>query len=190
MKLLCLSFLLFLQSILLFILNFTEISAQPLLKSSTDFKIYQNKNHSFALMYPSDWTYIEFEDQFFDMDLKVVASFISPLHSSLDTFQEYFTIKTKMLDPTDTFSNHFKLYLEKLKKSITNINISKVEDISNKNKYLKYSFSPQSGLVINKDEYIFLNNDNNIFHLEFNSNNNDKTFESLINKIVSYFQII
>ena len=189
MNLLFLSLLL--QTILLFIFNFTEISAQTLLKNSTDFKVYQNKNHSFELMYPSDWTYIEFEDQFFDMDLKVVASFISPLHSSLDTFQEYFTIKTKMLDPTDTFSNHFKLYLEKLKKSIANINISKVEDIYDKNKYLKYSFSPQSGLVINKDEYIFLNNDNNnIFHLEFNSNNNDKTFESLINKIVSYFQII
>jgi hypothetical protein len=95
-----------------------------------------------------------------------------------------------MLDSTDTFSNHFKLYLEKLKKSIVNINISKVEDIYDKNKYLKYSFSPQSGLVINKDEYIFLNNDNNIFHLEFNSNNNDKTFDSIINKIVSYFRTI
>ena len=191
MKLLFLSLLLVLQSLLLFIFNFNEISAQPLLKSATDFKVYQNKNHSFELMYPSNWTYIEFEDQFLDMDLNVLTSFISPLYSSLDTFQEYFTIKTKMLDPTDTFSNHFKLYLEKLKKSIANINISKVEDIYDKNKYLKYSFSPQSGLVINKDEYIFLNNDNNnIFHLEFNSNNNDKTFESLINKIVSYFQII
>ncbi|HEU5172915.1 MAG TPA: hypothetical protein VFT83_05230 [Nitrososphaeraceae archaeon] len=190
MKLLFLSLLLVLQSLLLFIFNFNEISAQPLLKSATDFKVYQNKNHSFELMYPSNWTYIEFEDQFLDMDLNVLTSFISPLYSSLDTFQEYFTIKTKMLDPTDTFSNHFKLYLEKLKKSITNMNISKVEDISDKNKYLKYSFSPQPGLVINKDEYIFLNNDNNIFHLEFNSNNNDKTFESLINKIVSYFRMI
>lgn len=189
MNLLFLSLLL-LQSILLFIFNFTEISAQTLLKNSTDFKVYQNKNHSFELMYPSDWTYIEFEDQFFDMDLNVVTSFISPLYSPKDTFQEYFTIKTKMLDSTDTFSNHFKLYLEKLKKSIANINISKVEDIYDKNKYLKYSFSPQSGLVINKDEYIFLNNDNNIFHLEFNSNNNDKTFDSIINKIVSYFRTI
>ena len=190
MKLLfLLSLLLLLQSLLLFVFNFAEISAKPLLKSATDFKVYQNKNHSFELMYPLDWTYIEFKDQFFDMDLNVVASFISPLYSSLDTFQEYFTIKTKILDPKDTFSNHFKLYLEKLKKSIANITISKVEDISDKNKYITYSFSPQPGLVINKNESIFLNNDNKIFHLEFNSNNNDKTFESLINKIVSHFRV-
>lgn len=181
--------LLLLQSLLLFVFNFAEISAEPLLKSATDFKVYQNKNHSFELMYPLDWTFIEFKDQFFDIDLNVVASFISPLDSSLDTFQEYFTIKTKILDPKDTFSNHFKLYLEKLKKSIANITISKVEDISDKNKYITYSFSPQPGLVINKNEYIFLNNDNKIFHLEFNSNNNDKTFESLINKIVSHFRV-
>jgi hypothetical protein len=180
--------LLLLQSLLLFVFNFAEISAEPLLKSATDFKVYQNKNHSFELMYPLDWTYIEFKDQFFDIDLNVVASFISPLDSPLDTFQEYFTIKTKILDPKDTFSNHFKLYLEKLKKSIANITISK-EDISDKNKYIIYSFSPQPGLVINKNEYIFLNNDNKIFHLEFNSNNNDKTFESLINKIVSHFRV-
>jgi hypothetical protein len=181
--------LLLLQSLLLFVFNFAEISAEPLLKSATDFKVYQNKNHSFELMYPLDWTFIEFKDQFFDIDLNVVASFISPLDSSLDTFQEYFTIKTKILDPKDTFSNHFKLYLEKLKKSIANITISKLEDISDKNKYIIYSFSPQPGLVINKNEYIFLNNDNKIFHLEFNSNNNDKTFESLINKIVSHFRV-
>ena len=174
---------------MLFVFNFAEISAEPLLKSASDFKVYQNKNHSFELMYPLDWTFIEFKDQFFDIDLNVVASFISPLDSSLDTFQEYFTIKTKILDPKDTFSNHFKLYLEKLKKSIANITISKVEDISDKNKYITYSFSPQPGLVINKNESIFLNNDNKIFHLEFNSNNNDKTFESLINKIVSHFRV-
>lgn len=184
------SLLLLLQSLLLFIFNFAEISAEPLLKSATDFKVYQNKNHSFELMYPLGWTYIEFKDQFFDIDLKVVVSFISPLDSSLDTFQEYFTIKTKMLDPKETFSNHFKVYLDKLKKSIANISISKVEDISDKNKHLTYSFSPQPGLVINKNEYIFLNNDSKIFHIEFNSNNNDKTFESLINKIVSYFRVI
>lgn len=189
MKLLFLLSLLLLQSSLLFIFNFAEISAEQLLKSATDFKVYQNKNHSFELMYPLNWTYIEFQDQFFDIDLNVVASFISPLNSSLDTFQEYFTIKTKMLDPKDTFSNHFELYLEKLKNSIANMTISKVEYISDKNKYLTYSFSPQPGLVINKNESIFLNNDNKIFHLEFNSNNNDKTFESLINKIVSHFRV-
>ena len=132
--------LLLLQSLLLFVFNFAEISAEPLLKSASDFKVYQNKNHSFELMYPLDWTFIEFKDQFFDIDLNVVASFISPLDSSLDTFQEYFTIKTKIQDPKDTFSNHFKLYLEKLKKSIANITISKVEDISDKNKYITYSF--------------------------------------------------
>ena len=183
--------LLILQSILLFSFYITEISATPLLKSETNFNLYQNKNYSFELMYPSNWTYIEFKDSFFDMDLNVVASFISPLDSPLDTFQEYFTIKTKMLDPKDTISNHFKLYLENLNKSIANINILKIEDLSDKNKYLKYSFSPQSGLVINKDEYVFLNGKNNdIFHIQFNSNNNNKSFESLINKIVSYFRLI
>lgn len=181
-----------LQPILLFTFYITEISAaEPLLKSETDFNIYQNKKYSFELMYPSNWTYVEFNDPFFDMDLNVVSSFISPLDSSyLDTFQEYFTIKTKTLDPKDTFSNHFKLYLEKLKKSIANINISKVEDIYDKNKYLKYSFSPQSGLVINKDEYIFLKNSTNVFHIEFTSNGEDyKTFKPLINKIMSHFRI-
>ena len=183
--------LLILQSILLLSFYIPEISATPLLKSETDFNLYQNKNYSFELMYPSNWTYIEFKDSFFDMDLNVVASFISPLDSPLDTFQEYFTIKTKTLDPKDTISNHFKLYLENLNKSIANINILKIEDLSDKNKYLKYSFSPQSGLVINKDEYVFLNDKNNdIFHIQFNSNNNNKLFESLINKIVSYFRLI
>jgi hypothetical protein len=182
--------LLLLQSLLLFVFNFAEISAEPLLKSATDFKVYQNKNHSFELMYPLNWTYIEFQDQFFDIDLNVVASFISPLNSSLDAFQEYFTIKTKMLDPKDTFSSYFELYLEKIKNSIANITISKVEDISDTNKYLTYSFSPQPGLVINKNEYILLNTDNKIFHIEFNSNNNDNAFGSLINKIVSHFRVI
>ncbi len=188
-----LSILLILQSILLFSFFITEISAIPLLKSETDFNLYQNKNYSFEFMYPSNWTYIEFKDSFFDMDLNVVASFISPLDSSLDTFQEYFTIKTKKLDPNDTFLNHFKLYLENLNKSITNINITEIEDLSDKNKYLKYSFSPQPGLVINKDEYIFLNDKNSdIFHVQFNSNNNNnkKSFESLINKIVSDFRLL
>jgi hypothetical protein len=188
-----LSILLVLQSILLFSFYITEISATPLLKSVSGFNLYQNKNYSFEFMYPSNWTYIEFKDSFFDMDLNVVASFISPLDSSLDTFQEYFTIKTKTLDPNDTFSNHFKLYLENLNKSITNINITEIEDLSDKNKYLKYSFSPQPGLVINKDEYIFLNDKNSdIFHVQFNSNNNSnkKSFESLINKIVSDFRLL
>jgi hypothetical protein len=185
--------LLLLQSILLFTFYITEISAaEPLLKSETDFNAYQNKKYSFELMYPSNWTYVEFNDPFFDMDLNVVSSFISPLDSSyLDTFQEYFTIKTKTLDPKDTFSNHFKLYLEKLNKSIANINISKIEDISDKSKYLKYSFSPQPGLIIIKNEYIFLNNDDNsIFHIEFNSNNDNNSFKILIDKIVSYFRVI
>ena len=188
-----LSILLVLQSILLFSFYITEISATPLLKSVSGFNLYQNKNYSFEFMYPSNWTYIEFKDSFFDMDLNVVASFISPLDSSLDTFQEYFTIKTKTLDPNDTFSNHFKLYLENLNKSITNINITEIEDLSDKNKFLKYSFSPQPGLVINKDEYIFLNDKNSdIFHVQFNSNNNSnkKSFESLINKIVSDFRLL
>jgi len=184
--------LLILQSILLFSFYIIEISATSFLKSETDFTLYKNKNYSFELMYPSNWTYIEFKDTFFDMDLNVIASFISPLTSPLDTFQEYFTIKTKSLDPKDTFSNHFKLYLENLNKSITNINISKIEDLSDKNKYLKYSFSPQPGLVINKDDYVFLNDKNNdTFYVQFNSNNNNnKSFESLINKIVSYFRFI
>ena len=143
-------------------------------------------------MYPSDWTYVEFRDQFSDNDLSIIISFISPLESSLDTFQEYFTIKSKILDSEDTFSKHFNSYLEKLKKTITNINISNIEDISKINKYIQYSFSPpQSGLVINKDEYIFLKNPNNVFHIEFTSNSDDyKTFKPLINKIISYFRII
>ncbi len=58
---------------------------------------------------------------------------------------------------------------------------------------MQYSFSPQSGLVINKDEYIFLinNNNNNVFHIEFTSNGDDyKGFKLLIDKIISYFRII
>jgi hypothetical protein len=170
--------------------NFIEISAQQISKSTTDFNVYHNQNYSFELMYPSNWTYVEFANQFIDTDLNVVASFISPLDSFNDPFQEFFTIKTKKLEPNNSFSNNFNQYLEKLKKSITNINISKVDDISDQSKYLKYSFSPQPGLVINKTEYIFLNNDNEIFHLEFTSNNNDKTFDLIINKIVSYFRIV
>ncbi len=191
MRLLNLSlFLLLFQLILLFVFNFIEISAQQISKSTTDFNVYHNQNYSFELMYPSNWTYVEFANQFIDTDLNVVASFISPLDSFNDPFQEFFTIKTKKLEPNNSFSNNFNQYLEKLKKSITNINISKVDDISDQSKYLKYSFSPQPGLVINKTEYIFLNNDNEIFHLEFTSNNNDKTFDLIINKIVSYFRIV
>ena len=71
-----------------------------------------------------------------------------------------------------------------------NIKISNIEDMSNINKYIQYSFSPQPGLIIMKDEYIFLKN-NNIFHIEFTSDNNDyKTFKLLINKIISYFRIV
>lgn len=191
MRLLNLSlFVLLFQLILLFVSNFIEISAQQISKSTTDFNVYHNQNYSFELMYPSNWTYVEFANQFIDTDLNVVASFISPLDSFNDPFQEFFTIKTKKLEPNNSFSNNFNQYLEKLKKSITNINISKVDDISDQSKYLKYSFSPQPGLVINKTEYIFLNNDNEIFHLEFTSNNNDKTFDLIINKIVSYFRIV
>ena len=139
-------------------------------------------------MYPSNWTYIEFADKLIDTDLNVVVSFISPLDSSVDPFQEFFTIKTIKLDSNDSFSDNFNQYLEKLKKYIANINISKLDDISDQSKYLKYSFSPQPGLIINKTEYILLNNDNYVFHLEFTSNNNNKTFELLINKIVSNFR--
>ena len=125
------------------------------------------------------------------MILSIIISFISPLESSLDTFQEYFTIKSKILNPEDTFSKHFNSYSEKLKKTITNINITNVEDKSKINKYIQYTFSPpQSGLVINKDEYIFLKNPNNVFHIEFTCNSDGyKTFKPLINKIISYFRI-
>lgn len=179
-----------LQSLLLLLFNFNQIFAES---PTTDFKPYQNKKHSVELMYPSNWTYVEFRDQFSDNDLSIITSFISPLDSSVDTFQEYFTIKSKILDPKDTLSNHFKSYLEKLKETITNINISNIENTSNINKYMQYSFSPQSGLVINKDEYIFLinNNNNNVFHIEFTSNCDDyKSFKLLIDKIISYFRII
>ena len=179
-----------LLSLLLLLFNFnqgfTDLSA-----SENDFKSYKNKNNAVELMYPSDWTYVEFRDKISDNDLFIIISFISPLESSLDTFQEYFTIKSKILDPGDSFSNHFNSYLEKLKNTITNINISNIEDISNRNKFIHYSFSPpQSGLIINKDEYIFLKNSNNVFHIEFTSNGDDyKTFKPVINKILSYFRI-
>ncbi len=176
-----------LQSFLLLLFNFTQTFAEL---STNDFKLYQNKNHSLELMYPSDWTYVEFKDQFSDNDLFIITSFISPLKSPVDAFQEYFTIKLKILDPEDTFSNHFKSYLEKLNKTMINIKISNIEDTSNINKYIQYSFSPQPGLIIMKDEFIFLKN-NNIFHLEFTSDNNDyNTFKLLINKIISYFLIV
>jgi hypothetical protein len=171
------------------VFDFNGIFAQQISKSATDFKVYHNQNYSFKLMYPSNWTYVEFASQFIDTDLNVVVSFISPLDSSNDPFQEFFTIKTKKLEPDSSFSNNFDKYLEKLKKSIVNINVSKVNDISDQSKYLIYSFSPQAGLVINKTEYIFLNNHNEIFHLEFTSNNNDRTFDLMINKIISYFRM-
>ena len=182
---------LLLQLFLFLFFNFNQIFAESSTFTTNDFKLYENKNYSIELMYPSDWTYVEFRDQFSDNDLSIIISFISPLESSLDTFQEYFTIKSKILDPEDTFSSHFDSYLEKLKKTITNINISTIENMSNKNKYIHYSFSPpQSGLIINKDEYIFLKNSNNVFHIEFTSNGDDyKTFKPLINKIMSYVRL-
>jgi len=176
-----------LQSFLLLLFNFNQIIAEV---STNDFKLYQNKNHSLELMYPPDWTYVEFKDQFSDNDLFIITSFISPLKSPVDAFQEYFTIKLKILDPEDTFSNYFKSYLEKLNKTMINIKISNIEDMSNINKYIQYSFSPQPWLIIMKYEYIFLKN-NNIFHIEFTSDNNDyKTFKLLINKIIPYFLIV
>jgi hypothetical protein len=191
MKLLNLSIsIILVQLFLLFMFNAIETSAQHLSKSTTNFEVYHNQNYSFELMYPSNWTYVEFADQFLDADLNVVASFISPLDSSIDSFQEFLTIKAKKLHPIDSFSNNFDQYLEKLKKSITNINISKVENISDQSKYLKYSFSPTPELIINKTEYILLNNESYIFHLEFTSNKNDKTFDLIINKIVSNFRIV
>jgi hypothetical protein len=177
-----------LQSFLLLLFNFNQIFAEEL--STNDFKLYQNKNHSLELMYPSDWKYVEFKDQFSDNDLFIITSFISPLKSPVDAFQEYFTIKLKILDLEDTFSNHFKSYLEKLNKTMINIKISNIEDTSKINKYIQYSFSPQPGLVIMKDEYIFLKS-NNIFHIEFTSDSNDyQTFKLFINKIISYFRIV
>ena len=179
-----------LLSLLLLLFNFnqgfTDLSA-----SENDFKSYKNKNYSIELMYPSDWTYVEFKDKISVNDLFIIISFISPLESSLDTFQEYFTIKSKILDPGDSFTNHVNLYLEKLKDTITNIKISNIEDNSTRNKFIQYSFSPpQSGLIINKDEYIFLKNSTNVFHIEFTSNGDDyKNFKPLINKIMSHFRI-
>jgi len=179
-----------LQSLLLLLFNFNQSFAESS-TSENDFKSYKNKNNAIELMYPSDWTYVEFRDKISDNDLFIIISFISPLDSSLDTFQEYFTIKSKILDPGDSFSNHFNSYLEKLKNTLTNINISNIEDISTSNKFIEYSFSPpQSGLIINKDEYIFLKNSTNVFHIEFTSSGYDyKTFKPLINKIMSYFRI-
>lgn len=188
MKLFC--SLVLLQSFLILFFNFNQIFAESSIVTN-DFKLYENKKYSVELMYPSNWTYVEFKDQFSDNDLSIIISFISPLESSLDTFQEYFTIKSKILGPENTFSKHFSSYSEKLMKTITNINITNVEVKSNLNKYIQYTFSPpQSGLVINKDEYIFLKNPNNVFHIEFSSNSGDyKTFKPLINKIISYFRI-
>ena len=183
-------FILIFHLFMLFLLNFIEISGQHLSEPTTGFNLYHNQIYSFELIYPSNWTYIEFADKLIDTDLNVVVSFISPLDSSVDPFQEFFTIKTIKLDSNDSFSDNFSQYLEKLKKYIANINISKLDDISDQSKYLKYSFSPQPGLIINKTEYILLNNDNYVFHLEFTSNNNNKTFELLINKIVSNFRIV
>ena len=179
-----------LQSLLLLLFNFNQIFAESSI-SKNDFKSYENKKYSIELMYPSNWTYVEFIDQISDNDLFIIISFISPLVSSLDPFQEYFTIKSKILDSRDSFSNHFNSYLEKLKNTITNINISNIEDSSNRNKFIHYSFSPpQSGLIINKDEYIFLKNPNNVFHIEFTSKGDDyKTFKPLINKIMSYVRL-
>ena len=191
MKILILSlFILLFHLFILSLFNIIEISGQHLPNSTNDFNIYNNKIYSFELVYPSNWTYVEFADQFRDTDLNLVVSFISPLDSSVDPFQEFFTIKTMKLDPKDSFSNNFHQYLERLKQSITNVNISKLDDISNQSKYLKYSFSPQPGLIINKSEYIFLNNDNDVFHIEFTSNNNNKNFELLINKIISSIRIV
>ena len=179
-----------LQSLLLLLFNFNQGFTDSS-TSENDFKSYESKNNSIELMYPANWTYVEFKDKISDNDLFIITSFISPLESSLDTFQEYFTIKSKILDPGDSFSNHFHSYLEKLKDTITNINISNIEDNSPRNKFIHYSFSPpESGLIINKDEYIFLKNSTNVFHIEFTSNGDAyKTFKPLINKIMSHFHI-
>ena len=72
----------------------------------------------------------------------LLRSWQFPLESSLDTFQEYFTIKSKILNPEITFSKHFNSYSEILKKTITNVNITNVEDKSKINKYIQYTFSP------------------------------------------------
>ena len=50
-----------LQSFLLLLFNFNQIFAE-LSTSTNDFKSYENKNYNLELMYPSDWTYIEFKD--------------------------------------------------------------------------------------------------------------------------------
>ena len=50
-----------LQSFLFLFFNFNQIFAE----SSTftnDFKLYENKRYSVELMYPSNWTYVEFRD--------------------------------------------------------------------------------------------------------------------------------
>src|SRR5215203_3515305 len=78
-----------LQSLLLLLFNFNQSFAESS-TSENDFKSYKNKNNAVELMYPSDWTYVEFRDKISDNDLFIIISFISPLDSSLDTFKEHF----------------------------------------------------------------------------------------------------
>ena len=183
-------FLLYTIIVVILLLVCVEMSYMGSYSEIQKFKLYKNQELDFNISYPSDWKIVEFSDDITDEGLQIISSFISPLDSSVDPFQEFFTIKTMKLDPKDSFSNNFHQYLERLKQSITNVNISKLDDISNQSKYLKYSFSPQPGLIINKSEYIFLNNDNDVFHIEFTSNNNNKNFELLINKIISSIRIV
>lgn len=177
-------------AILLFVC--IEMSYMGSYSETLKFKLYKNQDLDFSILYPIDWKIVEFSDDITDEGLQIISSFISPLDNSNDGFQEFFTIKTKSINATDSKDlvlwDYFNDYFYKIQES-KSVGSSEVNLYTNSSiKTLDYTFTPQPGLILNKKEAIFLKNDR-IFHIEFTlTDDTANSFTPMIKEILYSFK--
>lgn len=172
---------------------------------NTDFLFYNNKQYMFQLIYPKNWSVIEFDPFYSELNKNIIVSFVSPLENFQDSFSEYLSvkiIKDDRIKSNKNWKDFIFVYKKYLNEMLSNFNSHNIYDNNSKNylflnnSYVKnndpyviiYDFvSPPT---INKKMEVLLFHDDNIFIFEYGSIRGDfDKYLGIIDKMISSFKI-
>ncbi len=156
------------------------------------------------MLYPKNWSVIEFEPFYSELNKTTIVSFISPMENFADSFSEYLSIKTIKNNQPELKNIHdfilsYKNYLNKTlayfksyhiysNYSKSNLLFNNSDIIDNYPFVIVYDFTVSPPLINKKMELLLFYTDN-IFIFEYGSSNDkfDKYLKT-INKMVSSFK--
>lgn len=176
-------------------------------QKSNDWQIYDNQQYGFQMVYPNNWSAVQFDTFYSELNKNTIVTFVSPIENLGDEFSEYLSIKTIKKEESEFEKTRNDLtfkYTNYLNQTLSNFNSYKIYDnrsindllnnISNiENSYpyvIIYDFIASPPLI-NKKMEILLFYDDSIYIFEYGSSKEKfEKYLNTINKIISSFNKI